>query len=189
MTGALSAVAAMMLPDELEWVLQMLGYKWPTSNEDKLRDCAVMWRQFGEQATELHTKANDSARTVTAHNAGESIDKFTKTCEKFDGGGGQDGYLRSACQPPSSSCCRRWLPVEPGPRQRRARLRPGPAGADAAQQQGSVGQPLVGERRFGGHHAHGRPPQSERRGTAAGRVRGLQRLTSLSARDTVTIYH
>ncbi|WP_158708231.1 toxin glutamine deamidase domain-containing protein [Streptomyces sp. NRRL S-455] len=88
----------MMLPDELEWVLEMLGYKWPTANEDKLRDCAVMWRQFGEKVTELHTKANNSARTVTAHNAGESIDKFTKTYEKFDGGGGQDGYLRNAAE-------------------------------------------------------------------------------------------
>ncbi|KUM67690.1 toxin glutamine deamidase domain-containing protein [Streptomyces curacoi] len=88
----------MMLPDELEWVLQMLGYRWPTANEDKLRDCATMWRDFGDTVTELHTKANGSARQVLAHNAGESIDKFTKTYEKFDGGGGSDGYLRNAAQ-------------------------------------------------------------------------------------------
>ncbi len=61
------------------------------------RDCAALWRQFGEQVTELHTTANSSARTVTAHNAGESIDKFTKTYAKFDGGG-DDGYLASAAQ-------------------------------------------------------------------------------------------
>ncbi|WP_159029261.1 toxin glutamine deamidase domain-containing protein [Streptomyces viridochromogenes] len=88
----------MMLPDELEWVLEMLGYKWPTANEDKLRDCAAVWREFGEKVNELHTTANSSARQVTAHNAGESIDKFTKTYEKFDGGGGNDGYLRSAAE-------------------------------------------------------------------------------------------
>ncbi|MFI7412246.1 toxin glutamine deamidase domain-containing protein [Streptomyces sp. NPDC049627] len=86
----------MMLPDELEWVLEMLGYKWPTANEDKLRDCAAVWRQFGETVTDLHTKANTSAGQVLEHNAGESIDKFRKTYEKFDGGGGQDGYLRNA---------------------------------------------------------------------------------------------
>ncbi|MER5937505.1 toxin glutamine deamidase domain-containing protein [Streptomyces sp. NPDC001928] len=97
LTGVFSAVA-MMLPDELEWVLQMLGYRWPTANEDKLRDCATMWQQFGEKVTELHTAANNSAGTVTAHNAGEAIDKFTKTYEKFDGGGGSDGYLRNAAQ-------------------------------------------------------------------------------------------
>ncbi|MGF0169762.1 toxin glutamine deamidase domain-containing protein [Streptomyces sp. Marseille-Q5077] len=88
----------MMLPDELEWVLQMLGYHWPTADEDKLRDSAALWRKFGEDVTDLHTKANTSARTVTANNAGESIDKFTKTYEKFDGGGGGDGYLRNAAE-------------------------------------------------------------------------------------------
>lgn len=87
-----------MLPDELEWVLQMLGYNWPTADEDKLRDSAALWRKFGEDVTDLHTKANTSARTVTANNAGESIDKFTKTYEKFNGGGGGDGYLRNAAE-------------------------------------------------------------------------------------------
>ncbi|MFE5189324.1 toxin glutamine deamidase domain-containing protein [Streptomyces sp. NPDC056628] len=89
----------MMLPDELEWVLEMLGYRWPTADEDKLRDCAEVWRQFGEKVNELHGTANGAARQVTAHNAGESIDKFVKTYEKFDGGGGGgDGYLRNAAE-------------------------------------------------------------------------------------------
>ncbi|MEU2784612.1 toxin glutamine deamidase domain-containing protein [Streptomyces sp. NPDC007110] len=88
----------MMLPDELEWVLEMLGYRWPTADEDKLRDCAEVWRQFGEKVTELHGTANGAARQVTAHNAGESIDKFVKTYGKFDGGGGGDGYLRNAAE-------------------------------------------------------------------------------------------
>ncbi|MBQ1001545.1 hypothetical protein KBY32_33850 [Streptomyces sp. RK62] len=89
---------SMMLPDELEWVLEMLGYRWPTADEDKLRDCAEVWRKFGEKVTELHGTANGAARQVTAHNAGESIDKFVKTYEKFDGGGGGDGYLRNAAE-------------------------------------------------------------------------------------------
>ncbi|MGW2337549.1 toxin glutamine deamidase domain-containing protein [Streptomyces sp. NPDC001685] len=88
----------MMLPDELEWVLEMLGYRWPTADEDKLRDCAEVWRKFGEKVTELHGTANGAARQVTAHNAGDSIDKFVKTYEKFDGGGGGDGYLRNAAE-------------------------------------------------------------------------------------------
>ncbi|MEU6147555.1 toxin glutamine deamidase domain-containing protein [Streptomyces sp. NPDC047081] len=90
----------MMLPDELEWVLEMLGYRWPTANEDKLRDSADLWRKFGDDVTGLHTTANASARQVVAHNAGESIDAFTKTYAKFDGGagggGGGDGYLANA---------------------------------------------------------------------------------------------
>ncbi|WP_158812239.1 toxin glutamine deamidase domain-containing protein [Streptomyces fulvoviolaceus] len=88
----------MMLPDELEWVLEMLGYNWPTADEDKLRESAALWRQFGDDVTGLHERANGSARQVTAYNAGESIDAFTKTYAKFDGGGGSDGYLASAAQ-------------------------------------------------------------------------------------------
>ncbi|MCX4457250.1 toxin glutamine deamidase domain-containing protein [Streptomyces sp. NBC_01728] len=88
----------MMLPDELEWVLEMLGYNWPTADEDKLRDSAALWRKFGDDVTALHEAANASARQVTAHNAGDSIDAFTKTYAKFDGGGGSDGYLANAAQ-------------------------------------------------------------------------------------------
>ena len=87
----------MMLPNELEWVLEMLGYNWPTADEDKLRDSATLWRKFGDDAAELHTRANTSARQVVAHNAGDSIDAFTKAYAKFDGGGG-DGYLTNAAQ-------------------------------------------------------------------------------------------
>ncbi|MGC9542590.1 toxin glutamine deamidase domain-containing protein [Streptomyces sp. UG1] len=88
----------MMLPDELEWVLEMLGFHWPTANEDKLRDSADVWRKFGDDVRGLHTKANTSARQVVAHNAGESIDKFSKTYEKFDAGNGSDGYLANAAE-------------------------------------------------------------------------------------------
>ncbi|MGR6973101.1 toxin glutamine deamidase domain-containing protein [Streptomyces cynarae] len=87
----------MMLPDELEWVLEMLGYRWPTADEDKLKECAALWRKFGDDVTELHTAANASARQVVAHNAGESIDAFTKVYAKFDGGG-SGGYLANAAQ-------------------------------------------------------------------------------------------
>ncbi|WP_338673286.1 toxin glutamine deamidase domain-containing protein [Streptomyces sp. SCSIO 30461] len=87
----------MMLPDELVWVLQMLGYTWPKADEDKLRESAAVWRKFGDDVTALHSTANTSARTVTAHNAGESIDAFVRAYEKFDGGGG-DGYLANAAE-------------------------------------------------------------------------------------------
>jgi hypothetical protein len=90
---------SMMLPNELEWVLEMLGYNWPTADEDKLRESAVQWRRFGDDVTELHTRANAGARQVVAHNAGESIDAFTKAYGKFDGGeGGGGGYLANAAQ-------------------------------------------------------------------------------------------
>ncbi|MET9516899.1 toxin glutamine deamidase domain-containing protein [Streptomyces sp. NPDC002994] len=87
----------MMLPDEVEWILEMLGYKWPTANEDLLRDSAALWRQFGDDAQKLHIRANTSAQTVIAHNAGESIDKFITHYKKFSDGG-SDGYLAKASE-------------------------------------------------------------------------------------------
>src|SRR5690625_209886 len=36
-----------MLPDELVWVLQKLGFEWPDIDEDELRRGAEMVRTFG----------------------------------------------------------------------------------------------------------------------------------------------
>lgn len=38
---------ALMLPDELVWVLQKLGFEWPDIDEDELRRGAQMVRTFG----------------------------------------------------------------------------------------------------------------------------------------------
>lgn len=86
----------MMLPDELEWVLKMLGYNWPTANEDLLRDSAQLWRTFGDDVQKLRVRADTSARTVVAHNAGESIEKFATHYKKFSNG--SDGYLSNAAE-------------------------------------------------------------------------------------------
>ncbi|WP_246235331.1 toxin glutamine deamidase domain-containing protein [Streptomyces boluensis] len=86
----------MMLPDELEWVLEMLGFTWPTADEDKLVQSAEVWEKFASDVAELHANANSSASTVLANNAGDAVDKFKKTYDKFDNGG--DGYLQNASQ-------------------------------------------------------------------------------------------
>ncbi|MDI3420749.1 toxin glutamine deamidase domain-containing protein [Streptomyces luteolus] len=85
-----------MLPDELEWVLEMLGFTWPTADEDKLVQSAEVWEKFAQDVTDLRANANTSASTVMSHNTGDSIDKFKKTYDKFDTGG--DGYLQDAAQ-------------------------------------------------------------------------------------------
>ena len=40
---------SLMLPDWLEWVLEMLGYDWPTGDEDKMNESADQWREFAER--------------------------------------------------------------------------------------------------------------------------------------------
>ncbi|MFD7294909.1 toxin glutamine deamidase domain-containing protein [Streptomyces sp. NPDC059897] len=86
---------AMMLPDELAWLLEMLGFDWPTANEDHMMQAAQTWREFGAQVGDIQSDAMRSAGNVTSDNYGESIDAFVEKWDKFSGG---SGYLDDARQ-------------------------------------------------------------------------------------------
>ncbi|MYW69512.1 hypothetical protein GTY65_36695, partial [Streptomyces sp. SID8379] len=86
---------AMMLPDELAWLLEMLGFDWPTANEDHLTQCAATWREFGAQVGDIQASAVQSAGNVTADNYGDAIDAFVEKWQDFSGG---SGYLDDARQ-------------------------------------------------------------------------------------------
>ncbi|MFJ1751847.1 toxin glutamine deamidase domain-containing protein [Kitasatospora sp. NPDC088134] len=86
----------MMLPDGLEWVLEMLGFDWPKADEDKLRECAQVWRDFADQVDEINYQALSAASSVRSANLGDDIDAFGKAFDKFTTGG--DGYLADAAQ-------------------------------------------------------------------------------------------
>ncbi|MFJ1705053.1 toxin glutamine deamidase domain-containing protein [Kitasatospora sp. NPDC088346] len=83
-----------MLPDSVEWVLEMLGFDWPKADEDKLRECAQVWRDFADQVDELNYRALNAANTVRSANSGDSVDAFGRAFDKFSTGG--DGYLADA---------------------------------------------------------------------------------------------
>ncbi|MFJ8443037.1 toxin glutamine deamidase domain-containing protein [Kitasatospora griseola] len=84
-----------MLPDSVEWVLEMLGFDWPTADEDKLRESAQVWRDFADQVDELHYRGASAANGVLSSNSGDSVDAFRAAWGKFSGGG-SDGYLADA---------------------------------------------------------------------------------------------
>jgi hypothetical protein len=42
----------MMLPDELVWILDKLGFEWPDIDEDEVRRAATLVRQFGSDVEE-----------------------------------------------------------------------------------------------------------------------------------------
>ncbi|BCK67809.1 hypothetical protein Srufu_017620 [Streptomyces libani subsp. rufus] len=86
---------ALMLPNALEWVLEMCGFEWPTGNEDKMMECANTWRQFAADVESLQARGVSAAGNVLAENAGDSIEGFNKTWEKF---GGSSGYFDDARQ-------------------------------------------------------------------------------------------
>ncbi|WP_405015541.1 toxin glutamine deamidase domain-containing protein [Kitasatospora sp. NBC_01539] len=83
-----------MLPDGVEWVLEMLGFDWPKADEDKLRECAQVWRDFADQVDDLNYRALSAANSVRSANSGDSIEAFGTAFDKFTTGG--DGYLADA---------------------------------------------------------------------------------------------
>ena len=84
-----------MLPDPLEWVLDMLGFNWPHADEDKLLECAQVWRNFAAEVQGHQARGATYASNVLAENAGDAIEGFGKAWEKFSG---NSGYFNDAAQ-------------------------------------------------------------------------------------------
>ncbi|UQA95491.1 toxin glutamine deamidase domain-containing protein [Streptomyces halobius] len=84
-----------MLPNSVEWVLEMLGFNWPTADEDKLIECAQVWRQFAAEVEGHQSRGATYAANVLGANAGDSVEGFSKAWEKFSGG---SGYFDDAAQ-------------------------------------------------------------------------------------------
>lgn len=92
---------ALTLPDELVWVLDLLGYSWPDADEDALHQVAETWRTFGNQLEQIQTTGEGYARTVVASNVGTAVDGFSKAWGAYTGSNGEDRYLpdaRTACE-------------------------------------------------------------------------------------------
>lgn len=87
---------SIMLPSELDWVLELLGYNWPNIDEDKLFACAQAWRDFAADVTEAQSAGSGAANAVLSANSGEAMEKFGEEWGKFTGGFGHDSYLTDA---------------------------------------------------------------------------------------------
>nr|WP_067071337.1 hypothetical protein [Carbonactinospora thermoautotrophica] len=80
---------SLMLPGELVFVLDLLGFTWPQANEDKLEDCARAWRDFADEVEHVLADADRVARAVVAENHGASIAAFEAYWPRLGGGSGQ----------------------------------------------------------------------------------------------------
>ncbi|MFE2425377.1 hypothetical protein ACFXJ5_01255 [Streptomyces sp. NPDC059373] len=85
---------SLMLPGEVAWVLDLLGYEWPEADEDKIVEAANAWRTFANEVAQLEARGVTAAGQVTSANAGDAVDSFTEVWKKFSDGG--DGYLSDA---------------------------------------------------------------------------------------------
>jgi hypothetical protein len=85
---------ALMLPGEVEWVLELLGHEWPDANEDEIHRAATAWRDFAATASQLGTRGVEAASAVRSTNSGEAVEAFEKRWREFESGG--NGYLNDA---------------------------------------------------------------------------------------------
>ncbi|WP_018541327.1 hypothetical protein [Streptomyces sp. MspMP-M5] len=88
---------SLTLPSEVTWVLDLLGYNWPNADEDKLHECAQVWRNFAESVNEAHGQGASAANAVVSANSGGAVESFQKEWGAYDGSGGSgDNYFRDA---------------------------------------------------------------------------------------------
>ncbi|MFD7297875.1 hypothetical protein ACFV9W_31715 [Streptomyces sp. NPDC059897] len=89
---------SIMLPGELDWVLDLLGFEWPNIDEDLLFQAAQEWRDFGQAVSEYQEQGNAAASLVMSAHVGDAADAFMKEWGKFADnglgvGGAGIGYL------------------------------------------------------------------------------------------------
>ncbi|GCD42621.1 PE-PGRS family protein [Streptomyces paromomycinus] len=85
---------ALTLPGEVVWVLDLLGYRWPEADEDKLMECGRAWLDFAAQVGRTDGRGECAVREVTGGSSGEAVRRFTDEWENFSGGPGS--YLTDA---------------------------------------------------------------------------------------------
>jgi hypothetical protein len=66
----------MQLPGELVSILGMLGYDWPTSDEEKLYELGQAWLGFSGQLRDAAASATQVAQQVWDGNQGQAIEAF-----------------------------------------------------------------------------------------------------------------
>jgi hypothetical protein len=67
---------SIVLPGELSWVLNMLGFQWPNVDEDKFREMAGDFRDLAGSVDSAAARHESAAQLLTSSNAGEAIDAF-----------------------------------------------------------------------------------------------------------------
>jgi uncharacterized protein YukE len=73
---------SVVLPSELAWVLNLLGFNWPNINEDELRAATATDRGLAARVTTAHSHVNTATDIVTSRNKGKSIDAFSAHADK-----------------------------------------------------------------------------------------------------------
>jgi hypothetical protein len=73
---------SVVLPSELAWVLNLLGFNWPNIDEDQLRTAAATDRELAARVATASSHADAATGIITSRNSGASIDAFSAHANK-----------------------------------------------------------------------------------------------------------
>lgn len=71
------------LPDEVVWVLNMLGLPWPEVDEDQLRDYANHLRTYATDLSDTHGAAHDEVMALSSDYSSPSYDVLAERWAHF----------------------------------------------------------------------------------------------------------
>lgn len=74
---------SVMLPADLVFVLNLIGFNWPTADEDKLRESARHWREYASELQAVMTDVHQIVEQVKGENSAESIDALEQHWRDF----------------------------------------------------------------------------------------------------------
>jgi hypothetical protein len=74
---------SVMLPDNLVFVINLIGFSWPTADEDKLRQSAQHWREYASALEHVIADVNQIVEQVKGENSAESIDALEQHWRDF----------------------------------------------------------------------------------------------------------
>ncbi|WP_377271169.1 hypothetical protein [Peterkaempfera sp. SMS 1(5)a] len=67
---------AVMLPAELDEILEMIGIVWPNVDEDELRAIAAEYRTFASELQEVRTYSDNATGYLRSVTTGEAVEAF-----------------------------------------------------------------------------------------------------------------
>ncbi|WP_405009058.1 hypothetical protein [Kitasatospora sp. NBC_01539] len=74
-----------VLPDELAWVLDLIGIDWPNVDEDDYREMADSLREFAADIRDHAAESHQAVQRMMASNSGASAEAFNAHWEKLSG--------------------------------------------------------------------------------------------------------
>ncbi|WP_278694097.1 hypothetical protein [Arachnia propionica] len=76
---------AIMLPGEVSYLLNMLGFEWPEGNEDRIFDYATRWMTYAGEVGSANQLAGQAKTHALTNNSGPAMTAFQQAFDEAEG--------------------------------------------------------------------------------------------------------